>query len=137
MTGLILWTLLGCQPSKAPLPAAPTAAVEPAELVRVWTYAADPKEEVGTEPLYTKSTMTFTAEGQYLFKLGRTPKPLSGTYNVVQWGPDGGELHTDYGEGRTNQLHLSARRGQDGQLIGFVVREGPEKVGGRYYTAQD
>ena len=100
-----------------------------------WTYAADPRggEAAQTQQIYNGSTLTFGSDGSYAFKLGATPKPLAGTYTVASWSKEGGVLHTDYGQGRTNQLHLSLHR--DGEkVVGFIVRETDQKVNPRYYA---
>jgi len=100
-----------------------------------WTYAADPRggEAAQTQKIYEGSTITFGADGAYAFKLGATPTPLAGTYTVVSWGADGGVVNTDYGQGRTNQLHLALHQ-DGGKVVGFVIRETEQKVNPRYYA---
>jgi hypothetical protein len=86
------------------------------------------------DDLYVDSTIVFGTGQTYSFKLDITPKPLTGTCTVRDWGADGGVLETDYGEGRTNELHLVLHPDASGGVVGFVVREGAEQINARYYA---
>ena len=98
-----------------------------------WMYGVDPRGGLDTEPLYEKSLMTFTAGGDYSFRLGESTFALEGTYVVAEWSDTGGVLNTDYGQGRTNQLHIALHTEQ-GSVVGYVVREGETRINPRYYS---
>ena len=131
-----------------PAPAATTSPPPPMEnpqmisnshldvLPGVWVYAADPRGGLDTVPLYVDSLMTFTAEGAYTFRLAQSTFPLEGTYVVAEWSTSGGVLNTDYGKGRTNQLHLALHEEGD-RVVGYIVREGEKRINPRYYRRSE
>lgn len=136
---LAAWLLVvptACLGSEGTPPASTEEAAPMTELIGTWTYAADPRggDAATTQPIYKASTITFGEGGSYAFKLGSTPKPLTGTATVTEWGESGGILATDYGEGRTNVLHIALHRDGSGEVLGFVVRETEAKINPRYYA---
>lgn len=139
-----LCTLLACKKSGEVQPATDAgssaasttpAAEEPTMdvLHGTWNHATDPKGEVGTEPLYETSSITFGEDGSYAFQLEEGGMALTGTWSLREKTDEGFIVDTDYGNGRENVLHLELRE-DGGKVVGFVVREGEERVGGRYYA---
>lgn len=139
MRSLLLLTLLALGATACPKsgPVETTSPPAPAEnpmdeLIGTWTYAEDPTGAVPSEDLYRTSRITFGADGSYAFQLEDDGMALTGTWSLRQTTDEGYLVDTAYGGGRTNLLHLEVRR--DGAaVVGFVVREGEERVGGRYY----
>jgi hypothetical protein len=130
---LLILTTVACKRSPAPDTDPAVAGSPMNELTGTWKYAEDPLGEVGTDPLYATSTITFGADGSYRFQLEDGGMALTGTWTLREPTDEGYLVATDYGGGRTNLLHLAVRR-TDGQAAGFVVREGEGRIGGRYYT---
>lgn len=102
----------------------------------VWIYANDPSQKIKVDPVYEGSTITIEAGGRYAFALGGMPKPLQGTWELR--GAEGYvfRIHTEYGQGRKNDLTLTLRRDGKGVVTGMEVREGDGSAGARYYVPQ-
>lgn len=99
-----------------------------------WVYAKDPSGVVKTESIYEGSTITFGPGGKYSFQLGQTQIALQGTWEVRGAEGDTVRVHTEYGQGRENDLALTIRRDRRGVVVGLVVREGDGSTGARYYV---
>jgi len=99
-----------------------------------WTYATDPTGAVPAEAIYEGSSITFGVDGKYSFQLAETSIALQGTWEVR--GNEGGtvQVHTEYGQGRRNDLTLKLRRDAQGTVIGMEVREGDGSTGARFYV---
>lgn len=99
-----------------------------------WIYAKDPAGKIKMDPIYDGSTITFEAGGKYAFKLGDFGKPLAGTWELRDAKGDTIKVHTEYGQGRRNDLTLLLRRDAKQVVIGFEIREGEDATGARYYA---
>lgn len=115
--------------SSRPIQAAPVNPIE-----GTWVYAKDPSGVVKTESIYEGSTITFGPGGKYSFQLGQTQIALQGTWEVRGTARDTVRVHTEYGQGRENDLTLTIRRNPRGVVVGLVVREGDGSTGARYYV---
>lgn len=98
-----------------------------------WVYAKDPTGKVKIDPIYEGSTITFEAGGKYAFALRDLPKPLVGTWLLRQATGNTIDVHTEYGQERSNDLTLTLRRDAKGGVVGFEVFEG-DGIGIRYYV---
>ena len=99
-----------------------------------WIYAKDPTGVVPAESIYEGSTITFGPGGKYTFQLGQTSIALQGTWEVRGAEGDTVRVHTEYGQGRRNDLTLTIRRDPRGAVVGMEVREGDGTTGARYYV---
>lgn len=104
------------------------------DILGTWVYSTDPAGQIPTQAIYAGSTITFSPGDRYAFQLASTKVALEGSFKITVWSAAGGDVETDYGEGRTNQLHLELRRGPDDKVAGFVVREGVKAINPRYYV---
>jgi hypothetical protein len=129
---------LACGAARAAEPAAPppqeVPAVNPVE--GTWVYAKDPAKKVKSEKIYEGSTITFGPAGAYSFRLAETTIALKGTWEVRGADGDVVRVHTEYGQGRRNDLTLTLRRDPHGTVVGMEVREGDGSTGARYYVPQ-
>jgi hypothetical protein len=132
VVSLFLWPSAAADLGSTRLSATQGAAASPIE--GVWIYAKDPKGVVKSEAIYEGSTITFGAGGKYSFRLADTSSALQGTWelrgskgNVIQ-------VHTEYGQDRSNDLALTIRRDASGKVVGLEVREGDGSTGARYYV---
>lgn len=99
-----------------------------------WIYGQDPTGQIPVDPIYTDSTLTFGADGRYAFQLGQTRIALEGTWIMTSADGDLLLVHTEYGQGRHNDLALTLRRRASGATIGMEVREGDGTTAARYYV---
>ena len=99
-----------------------------------WIYSQDPTGQIPVDPIYTDSTLTFGADGHYAFQLGQTRIALEGSWVLTSAEGDVLRIHTEYGQGRRNDLALTLRRGASGAAVGMEVREGDGSTGARYYV---
>lgn len=129
---LFLWPSATATPSPAPLAAAQAAQANPIE--GVWVYAKDPKGVVRSEAIYEGSTITFGAGGKYAFRLAEASIALQGTWEVRGGTGNIIQVHTEYGQDRSNDLALTIRRDASGKVVGMEVREGDGSTGARYYV---
>ena len=107
---------------------------QPNPIEGIWIYAKDPSGAVKSEAIYQGSTITFGPGGKYTFQLGETSIALQGTWALSGVDGDTVKVHTEYGQGRSNDLTLKVRRDRRGTVIGMEVREGDGSTGARYYV---
>ena len=109
-------------------------AAQPKPIEGIWIYAKDPSGAVKSEPIYEGSTITFGPDGKYTFQLRETSVALQGTWELRGTEGDTFKVHTEYGQGRSNDLTLKLRRDRRGAVTGMEVREGDGSTGARYYV---
>ena len=125
----------GGETVSGPPPPARSAQAAPASRIEgTWIYAKDPTGAVPSEPIYVGSTITFGPGGKYTFQLGDTIVALQGTWELRGAQGDVFRVHTEYGQGRSNDLTLTIRRDPRGAVVGMEVREGDGSTGARYYV---